>query len=64
MYYINKKIKFDNQIKASEKIGIANETLCRILNGKQGCSKVVAYCIAKHYDINAEILDYFKYKGE
>lgn len=64
MYYISKKIEFDNQSKASEEIGIANETLCRILSGKQGCSKVIAYCITKHYDSNAEILDYFEYKGE
>ena len=70
MYYINlknpldKRITFNNQTKASEEIGIAKETLCRILSGKKGCSKVVAYCITKHYDSNAEILDYFEYKGE
>lgn len=64
MYYISKKIDFDNQAKASKEIGIANETLCRILSGKQGCSKVIAYCITKYHDSNAEILDYFEYKGE
>lgn len=70
MYYINlknpirKRIKFKNQTKTADIIGIANETLCRILSGKQGCSKMVAYCITKHYDSNAEISDYFEYEGE
>ncbi len=70
MYYINlrnpldKRIKFENQTKTAEQIGIAKETLCRILSGKQGCSKMVAYCITKQYNNNAEIKDYFEYEGE
>ena len=70
MYYINlknpldKRIKFENQTKTAEYIGIAKETLSRILSGKQGASKVRAYCITKAYDSEAEILDYFEYEGE
>lgn len=66
MYYINlknplnKRIKFKNQRKSAKIIGIAFETLNRILSGKQGCSKMTAYCITKCYDKNAEILDYFE----
>lgn len=63
MYYINKKINFDNQTKAAEEIGIAKETLSRILNGKVGTTKITAYSIVKHYDKRAKIEDYFK-KGE
>ena len=65
MYYINlkngldKRIKFKNQKEAAEKIGIAQETLSRILNGRVGTSKPYAYCITKFYDKNAEIEDYF-----
>jgi plasmid maintenance system antidote protein VapI len=70
MYYINlsnpldKRIKFENQTKTAQQIGIAKETLSRILSGKQGTSKVIAYCITKTYDSEAEILDYFEYEGE
>ncbi len=70
MYYINlsnpldKRIKFENQTKTAEQIGIAKETLSRILSGKQGASKIMAYCITKAYDNKAEILDYFEYEGE
>ena len=70
MYYINlsnpldKRIKFENQTKTAEQIGIAKETLSRILSGKQGASKVIAYCITKTYNNEAEILDYFEYEGE
>jgi DNA-binding XRE family transcriptional regulator len=59
MYRIKNKIDFKNQVKASETIGISKYTLCRILNGKQLTSKVIAYCIVKYYDSNAEIEDYF-----
>jgi DNA-binding XRE family transcriptional regulator len=65
MYYINlklpldKRIKFENQKKTSKEIGINESTLCRILSGKQGTSKVVAYCITKYFNKESEILDYF-----
>lgn len=70
MYYINlklpmeKRIRFKNQKRASEDIGINEATLCRILGGKQQASKVTAYCITKYFNKNAEIKDYFVYEGE
>lgn len=70
MYYIDlekpldKRIKFDNQRKASKEIGITPETLSRILNAKVGATKIMAYCITKHYNKDAEIEDYFTKKGE
>ena len=70
MYYINlklpleKRIRFYNQKKASEEIGITPETLCRILSGKRGTTKITAYCITKYYNKNAEINDYFVFEGE
>lgn len=59
MYKIKEKIKFNNQIKTAEEIGIAPETLSRILNKKQGCSKMTAYCITKAFDKNKEIKELF-----
>ena len=70
MYYINlnnaleKRITFANQKESAREIGIAEETLSRILRGKQGCSKLVAFCITKIYDKNAEISDYFVFERE
>ena len=51
-----------NQTIASEIIGLAQPTLSNILNGKVACRKVVAFCITKYLDENAEIEDYFKEK--
>ena len=48
-----------NKTKASEIIGIDRSYLTQITNRKTKCSKVVAYCITKYLDQNAEILDYF-----
>lgn len=59
MYRIKKRIRFENQKKIAEKIGITEFTLCRILKGKQTTQKTTAYCIVKCYDENAEISDYF-----
>ena len=53
-----------NQTIASKVIGITQPTLSNILNGKVACRKVVAFCIAKYLDENAEIEDYFIKKGE
>ena len=53
-----------NQTIASKVIGITQPTLSNILNGKVACRKVVAFCIAKYLDDNAEIEDYFIKKGE
>ena len=49
-----------NQTIASKVIGLAQPTLSNILNGKVACRKVVAFCIAKYLDENAEIEDYFE----
>ena len=38
--------------------------LSNILNGKVACRKVVAFCITKYLNENAEIEDYFVKKGE
>lgn len=65
MYYINlklpigKRIKFENQVNAAKEIGIAPETLSRILTGKVHTTKILAYCITKHFNKDAEIKDYF-----
>lgn len=49
-----------NQTIASEVIGITQPCLSNILNRKVACRKVVAFCIVKYLDINAEIEDYFE----
>jgi DNA-binding XRE family transcriptional regulator len=53
-----------NKAKLAEIIGLAPETLRRVMNGKQDCSKLVAYCITKTLNENAEIKDYFYKKGD
>ncbi len=49
-----------NQTIASKIIGITQPTLSNILNRKVTCRKVVAYCITKYLDDEAEIEDYFE----
>ena len=61
--------KADNDVKmnqtiASEVIGLSQPTLSNILNRKVACRKVVAFCITKYINENAEIEDYFDKKGE
>lgn len=46
--------------KASEIIGVSFPTLSNILNQRVACRKVVAYCITKYINSEAEIEDYFK----
>lgn len=53
-----------NKKKASEVIGISRQYLTNIVNGKISCTKVVAFCITKYLDKNAEIEDFFIKKGE
>ena len=50
---------FENQKTTADYIGIDQSTLSRILNGKQTASKVIAYCIVKTFNCDAEILDFF-----
>lgn len=48
-----------NKSKASEEIGIDRSYMSMILNKRRNCSKLVAYCITKYLDQEAEIKDYF-----
>lgn len=60
MYKFKENVDYKiNQIIASEVIGITQPCLSNILNRKVACRKVVAYCITKYLDDNAEIKDYF-----
>ena len=59
---INFKLK--HQGEAAKEIGLTQPTLCNILSGKVACRKVVAYCITKYIDLDAEIEDYFVREGE
>lgn len=54
------------KINAAKVIGLHVDTLRRILNGTQDCTKLVAYAITKFLSSKAEISDYFDYveKGE
>jgi hypothetical protein len=64
MYIINEPIKFENVGKAAKEIGVNISTLSRILHRKQKCSKILAYCITKYIEQNAEINDYFTRIGD
>lgn len=56
--------KMFNKTQMAKIIGLNPDTLRRIINGKQECSKLVAYCITKFLDGEAEIENYFIKKGE
>lgn len=67
MYILKENVKLDiKQTIACKVIGLAQPTLSNILNRKVACRKVVAYCITKYVDENAEIEDFFEVyqKGE
>jgi len=53
-------MKMYNKSRVAEFIGLAPLTLIRIVNGSQDCSKLVAYCITKFLNQDAEIEDYFE----
>ena len=59
--YLAIKEKFNgvNQREMSRVIGLAPETICRIINGKQLTTKACAYCITKYLNSEAEIEEYF-----
>lgn len=60
----DKNIKI-HKTNASKIIGISREYLTDVINGKKECSKVVAYCITKYLNCDAEIEDFFeRVKGE
>lgn len=64
MYILKENIvvdlKCETQRKVAEKIGITEQTLSKILNRKMACSKMIAYCIVKINNSEAEIEDYFE----
>lgn len=49
-----------NQSAIARITGYAIETINRIFNRKQKCSKKAAYCICKAINENAEIEEYFE----
>ena len=55
-----------NKEQMAKVIGLNPDTLRRVINGKQVCTKLVAYCITKFLNSEAEIEDYFEIikKGE
>lgn len=56
--------KMFNKTQMAKVIGLNPDTLRRVINGKQECSKLVAYCITKFLNYEAKIEDYFVKKGE
>lgn len=61
MYYFRQdiQVKF-KQKDLCETVGITQPTMSNIINGKVACRKVVAYCITKYLNEDAEIEDYFE----
>ena len=53
-----------NKEQMAKVIGLNPDTLRRVINGKQECSKLVAYCITKFLNSESEIEEYFIKKGE
>ena len=53
-----------NKEQMAKVIGLNPDTLRRVINGKQECSKLVAYCVTKFLNYESEIEDYFIKKGE
>lgn len=51
-----------NQRAIAREVGITPETMNRIFRRKQKCSKMVAFCICKAINKNAEIEDFFEFK--
>lgn len=63
MFYFKQGLSIKiNQTEACKTIGLSNTSMSQILKGKVACRKVVAYCITKYIDENAEIEDYFTRK--
>ena len=56
--------KMFNKTQMAKVIGLNPDTLRRVINGKQECSKLVAYCVTKFLNYESEIEDYFVKKGE
>lgn len=56
--------KMYNKVQMANVIGLNPDTLRRVINGKQECSKLVAYCITKFLNSEMPIENYFEKKGE
>ena len=56
--------KLYNKEEMAKIVGLNPATLRRIFTKKQQCSKLVAYCITKFLNKEAEIANYFEKKGE
>ena len=57
----NKEVaKTYNKVQMAKVVGLNPDTLRRVINGKQICTKLVAYCITKFLNSEAEIEDYFE----
>lgn len=61
---IKEKFNSIKQKDIAKRVGIAEETLSRIINGKQTTQKTTAYCIVKAIHEDAEIEEYFIRNGE
>lgn len=59
---ITEKFAMIKQVAIARIVGITEQTMCRIVNQKQGCSKRTAYCIVKAIHPEAEIEEYFTIK--
>lgn len=61
MYIFKNKeaVKMFNKTQMAKIVGLNPDTLRRVINGKQECSKLVAYCITKFLNSEAEIEEYF-----
>ena len=53
------KLSIGKQKEASKIIGVTPQYLCKICAGKKAIRKLLAYCIVKYIDSNAEIEDFF-----
>ena len=53
-----------NKEQMAKVIGLNPDTLRKVINGKQECSKLVAYSITTFLNYEAEIEDYFIKKGK
>lgn len=60
MYLFKENVNIEvNKSAAARTIGLTQPAMSRILNRKAACRKVVAYCITKYLNEDAEIEDYF-----
>ena len=61
---ITEKFEIYNQRAIAKIVGLAEASMSRIVNKKQGCSQRTAYCIVKAINEKAKIEDYFTKKRE